>query len=70
MSVLSIPCGPKDNVCRSQAAQVERMSATWRGLSARRAEVMSQKFLHTKIIKAASDDFHAVALGFRLTRKR
>jgi hypothetical protein len=24
---------------------------------------MSQKFLHTKIIKAASNDFHAVALG-------
>jgi hypothetical protein len=24
---------------------------------------MSQKFLHTKIIKAASDDFHAVVPG-------
>ena len=25
--------------------------------------MVSQKFLHTKIIKAASDDFHAVMLG-------
>jgi len=43
------------------------MSTPRRGLRARSGEMMSQKPLHTIIIKSAIDNFHALFLDCRLT---